>query len=685
MKKTIFNKILLSKTVILVTLLSLSFCHWTINLYGILLGLFIIIIANKKQEKKKKYLFLLLGTLLAGAGLVAGIFIGLEETSFTFLVTFAVALYLTIFGEYEEGKVRRDAALILTVLTIEVIVECSQEHYLKIFEMLGFYGIYGFDISRILFVVNIVYMGSVLLILRPFFSKRTSYLIVADLIFILSIINMFVLEYTGLPFVWSDIKLFSTAFSVLGEYHMNKKFMIRLALTLAAMILFNLIGFSVFDHEKQKFSFKNLLFYLVPSLMMIVVLTPTLSNSDLEAVLKFDGNIKNGFFLNFALSAKPNLSKPKGYQKDKALIFDQKAEYLIEPEQKPNIIIIMNEAFSDMNVNTELKTNIEVLPYTKQFLSEYPSGHLVSSVLGRNTCTSEFEFLSGIPSLLSCQGADIYSAYINDSIPTISKTMKDLGYTVKGLHPYFKSGYFRSKAWPLLGLEDSLFIEELAGKDIEFLREFASDAFTYEQIKQMMEECEEPLFLMCVTMQNHGGYTDKAEGLKEYIHCDGYDDPELDNYLSLVHETDRQTKLLLDELSESSEPTVVLFFGDHQPLLTDFFIKLYGEDESNEEVIYKKHQVPYFLWNNYGAEFSVPEEISYNYLTSMLLKNLNIYDPWFDYIYSFMDEYPVLSNNLVKNKNGIMNMEDFSAILKDQNQAIKQYEYSIYRYLNDHD
>ena len=63
--------------------------------------------------------------------------------------------------------------------------------------------------------------------------------------------------------------------------------------------------------------------------------------------------------------------------------------------QYPNIVVIMNEAFSDLSVWGDFATSEEVMPFFKSLQQEAVGGELYVSVKGGNTANTEFEFLTG--------------------------------------------------------------------------------------------------------------------------------------------------------------------------------------------------------------------------------------------------------------------------------------------------
>lgn len=69
-----------------------------------------------------------------------------------------------------------------------------------------------------------------------------------------------------------------------------------------------------------------------------------------------------------------------------------------ESVKRPNIIVIMDEAFSDLAVRGEFTTNEDYMPFIhslQQGAENTRTGYLNVSVLGGNTANTEFEFLTG--------------------------------------------------------------------------------------------------------------------------------------------------------------------------------------------------------------------------------------------------------------------------------------------------
>lgn len=105
----------------------------------------------------------------------------------------------------------------------------------------------------------------------------------------------------------------------------------------------------------------------------------------------------------------------------------------------------------------------------------------------------------------------------------------------------------------------------------------------------------EDLFIMSISMQNHGGYTEKYDNFDEKVRLLGLNYPDVNQYLSLVHESDSALEYLISYFQNVDDPVEIVFFGDHQPSLSSsFYPNLNGkglsgltEDELEDRIRYR--------------------------------------------------------------------------------------------------
>ena len=108
-------------------------------------------------------------------------------------------------------------------------------------------------------------------------------------------------------------------------------------------------------------------------------------------------------------------------------------------------------------------------------------------------------------------------------------------------------------------------------------------------------------------MQNHGSYDGSTLETGDEVQIEGdlQSYSKAEQYLNMIKMSDKALKELVHYFEKVDEPTVIVFFGDHQPDLEETFYnrllhtdiqKLEGEDL---EQLYK---VPFLIWANYDIK-----------------------------------------------------------------------------------
>ncbi|MFQ9393372.1 MAG: sulfatase-like hydrolase/transferase [Lachnospiraceae bacterium] len=127
-------------------------------------------------------------------------------------------------------------------------------------------------------------------------------------------------------------------------------------------------------------------------------------------------------------------------------------------KESPNIIVIMNEAFSDLDIYGDFETSEDYMPFIHSLKEskEAEVGKLYVSVKGGNTANTEFEFPPATPWASFRQEACPISS-IKQEQPSWPATSGLLGYVTSALHPYRAAGWVQSKVYPLLGFDNTYF------------------------------------------------------------------------------------------------------------------------------------------------------------------------------------------------------------------------------------
>ena len=356
--------------------------------------------------------------------------------------------------------------------------------------------------------------------------------------------------------------------------------------------------------------------------------------------------------------ALPILEEPEGYSSEKVNEIASKTGGGDKTGDLPeNIIVIMNESFSDLSVLGDFKTSEPVLPCFKEMKSYTSQGTVYVSVYGGGTANSEFEFFTGNSVAFIPAGTVAFQMYVEEGDSSLVSLLKEHGYRTVAYHPFRKDNYNRLTVYDIYGFD------EYYGKgDIKFkkLRNYASDKSDYQGLIQLYENKVpgERLFLYNVTMQNHAGYDYKDYDSTIFLADYPGEFPETEQYLSLMHESDQALQELIEYFSQVKEKTVILLFGDHQPALEDgFYQRVMGAEtaENSFEHFQRKFITPYVLWSNYELDVEEKENISTNYLGSYLLDAIGVELPVYNrYLLELQEKIPAVNVNGFLDDQGTM-------------------------------
>ena len=508
---------------------------------------------------------------------------------------------------------------------------------------------------------------------------------------VFGLINHYVMLFRSTPFVPWDIFSIGTATSVASNYDFTPTagVVVVTVIFIALIVLMHFVDFRI----KWKFRFR-----LIPTVLGILALclfVNALQDEDFQT----DNYLYpflftpaymtkvNGMAVTFAMDLKfVAVDKPNGYSRQKAkelldsytgaddnsdeaaasdnsTTIDEEADIdnannnaanntaITDKSNYPNIIVVMDEAFSDLSVLGDFDTNTDYMPFVHSLEKGNENtitGYLNTSVCGGNTADTEFEFLTGNTMAFLPVGSIPYQQYIKSKTPSLASYLKSIGYATYAQHPYYGSGWNRDTVYPLLGFDNLSFMQDYSNQ--RFVRKYISDETSFDKIIETYENKPDgqPAFIFNVTMQNHGGYTDTYYGFDNTVTADKLNNSALDQYLSLIKMTDEDLKSLIEYFSNVDEKTIVVFFGDHQPndTVASSVLAANGMDYNNlsNEELKLRYQVPYVIWANYDIDEATGEDTSVNYLAANVLKAAGV--PTNDYqsfLLKLKEEYPIIS------------------------------------------
>lgn len=485
------------------------------------------------------------------------------------------------------------------------------------------------------------------------FGRLRTALMAESIFFLIAgLANYFVLQFRSAPIMPWDIFSLKTAASVAGNFKYS----------LDKSAVFAIIGFLLliaaeffFTNHSYRPNWKKR--SLGAAAAMVCLFCFTLVIHEDSSVYRFKlydklftptvMSKRDGTAIAFLMQMEYAIvKKPSGYNADhSAFVLDSYAAEpaMAEAISTPNIIVIMNEAFSDPSVLGSFTTNQPYIPFMDSLMREGAntvSGYLHTSVLGGNTANTEFEFLTGNSMAFLPQGSIPYQQYIKTETPSLASYLKSFGYTTIGMHPYNSGGWDRDTVYPMLGLDTNYFLKDF--KNPKYVRNYVSDQSNYDKIIECYEQKQkgQPLFLFNVTMQNHSAYTETFDNFTPDISVNGTDNVALNQYLSLLHLSDLALEEIISYFEAQEEETIIVFFGDHQPTnsVVEPVWKLNGKSGGSltEEEETRRYEVPYVIWANYPIEEAAGMDTSVNYLAAQVLKTAGL--PLSEYA-SFLNEF----------------------------------------------
>lgn len=491
-------------------------------------------------------------------------------------------------------------------------------------------------------------------------NEKWSLRIILGLSMLFGLVNHYVMEFRSTPFVPWDIFSINTAFSVAGNYN----YMPSVRLVVVTIIFCVLIFLVRFLDYKLQIRFRFRVLSSGAICVLLVLFGKSVQNEEFQLKNNlypylFTPSVMtkyNGLAVTFTMDmAYVVVDKPSDYSVNSAKeLLEQYSEETTNKEiegEYPNIIVIMDEAFSDVSVLGEFDTNEDYMPFVRSMLNgaeNTVSGYLNVSVCGGNTANTEFEFLTGDTMAFLPTGSIPYQQYIKRKVPSIAGYLSELGYDTYAQHPYYGSGWEREKVYPLLGFDKMNFVEDYVPRTI--VRQYVSDESDFDMIIRTFEQKEEgkPAFIFNVTMQNHGGYTSEYDDFVNDVCATGVDNQALNQYLSLVRLTDEKLRELVEYFDNQEEDTIIVFFGDHQP--SDSVVapiwKLNGKDSGSlsKEDSELRYMVPYFIWANYDIDEAQNVDTSVNYLGAKMLQYAGVpTSEYQNFLLELENYYPVIS------------------------------------------
>lgn len=478
--------------------------------------------------------------------------------------------------------------------------------------------------------------------------------------------NYFTTKFRGIPILASDLTIMGTAMNVISNYEYTLDF--NRILLLVGLVFWSILLFRV-PRLKLPQGRKRIKYALGSAAVCfasfwVLLYTPVMRSTMRITINTFrpiKSYRKNGCILTFLRSMQLMIvEKPDGYSVQTANNiadpYRREAEADADRDYKtPNVIVVMDEAFADLQAIGDFETSEEVIPFYHSLKENTVKGFVYVSVFGGQTANTEFEFLTGLSKAYIPESSTPYQLYIKSLLPGLTTSLGKQDYQgLLAFHPFHANGYNRHNVYPNLGFSDFISIEDMAYDDSDLMRGFISDEadfqYIFDEYEKAKASSDAPFYIFNVTMQNHSGYDKDFDNLDMPISIESdFDDPEAKRYLNLVHHSDTALKTLIEYFEKVDEPTVVVFFGDHEPGLSDeFYSKVLGKDVSDltDEENMELYKTPFLIWANYDIEEQENVNTSINYLSTLMLETAGMkLTPFHSFLSDMKEEVPILTSH----------------------------------------
>ena len=579
-----------------------------------------------------------------------------------------------------------------------------------------------FRSQPLLIVLNALPVGLLLLaftcLFRNVFSAAA---LVGTCCALLSTANRIKLEVRDEPVFPRDFALLKEVYAATGEYAITWPWKVFAVIALCAVVMAAaawFVGVKPFPWAKLRNLWGRLLGFAL-SLGVLAALIFTLYASD---GLYNSFSVSNAYYIPSVFNelgfpycfchqfTTYTVDKPEGYSRAQAAAWDS-AETTPSEGKNVHVIFVMNEAFSALSEEPAFTYTAENDPLSNYHALESDphavTGRVVVPGFAGGTANTEFDILTGMQTrALSSTTTSAFRA-VNRNLDSLFRVYGGDGYETLFLHPGYDWFYNRENVYRWMGAQESRFIDQMP--DAEYKGSWVTDEYMAGLIEEAFESAVSDgscLFNYTTTIQNHMSYTATKYG-------EGHVSPELQTDLALPTETETMLAVYMEGLrdadamlgrltayfSQTEEPVLLAFYGDHLPYLGD---GMRGYQDINSQVALPEaerddplcsYETPYVLWVNDAAaevldweravaSLDLPEDhrLSACFLggTVLELTGRDQDNAWFAFLSQLRRELPVVHTALCEDSQG--QVQDVSGLSSELQDTIRQWRcWSYYK------
>lgn len=328
----------------------------------------------------------------------------------------------------------------------------------------------------------------------------------------------------------------------------------------------------------------------------------------------------------------------------------------------PNIIVILSESFFDVSL---LDENIVFdKDITHNFNELKNDGYLVDLIscsYGGMTVNVTYQLLTGSNMSIYNNGYIPFMKLFKDTndYPSIVKELKNNGYKISEY--LANDSYQVSKEFKKIGFDK---YELIVSNNVKGY--YISDDYMADFIIDEIEENNDKEFMLFQTMQNHMDYLvtkyPKYDISIKSSNLSTKANNLLLSYTQGIYDADKMLKKVYDYINTIDKDTILIFFGDHLPYLSDYDnvdeLKKLDYFSTNDELInlYRKYNTQALILSNYDLSLNINSNLSTDNLLLSIINQMDIeVSDYYKYLYGLIDYLPSYNKYVYVDKNGKIN------------------------------
>lgn len=471
-------------------------------------------------------------------------------------------------------------------------------------------------------LINIFVVLTINILVLIFLQKWNMTLIITSIVIcIWSIANYYVILFHGSPLFVSEIRNLTAAAAVVGSYNYKISVAVVLALVICLTeirCILKKVSLAAKESLTKRITMRVAAF-LASVLVIGVILKCNVLQK--EGVAGWRNELPNKGFMMLAIeditaSVNP-IIEPEGYETSKVTeMIIAKSGYSEKEKSYPDIVLILNESFCDLQYYAPITTDENSLEKYYD-IPNAAYGYAVAPNVGGGTNNSEYELLFS-KSMYLLEGAAPFT-YLDASLLERNsvKYLEEIGYVTTGMHCGGEQNYMRNIAYPKMGF-DNIYLGPSAFSNISNNGNRSwLDTDNYKDLIEHYETMgDEPQFMYLLTFQNHGGYEQNEDYLDTVHVAEDLGDltDDVNEYLTSIELSAKAFKELTKYYETVNRDVIVCMVGDHAP---SFIEDLPSKSDSLiKEQSINARTVPYVVWANYDISYT--KQFEYVSMTDVL-------------------------------------------------------------------